>query len=118
MFVAHNVQQATAQTIFIPTMLSQKLLQGPHGHSRQQSDGLDALSIQIGELPANISGEMRPSVASAEAIVETVQEFLQSMLQTLQLLDVHVQPFEQATNRCSTAKTPVSPIQPVWYNYS
>ena len=86
---ADDFVQPTAQSVFVPTMLRQELLQGPRRDAGRQSHRLAALAGQFGELPLDVHGKVSPRIAARKAVVKLIQITSQLRLQTANLIGVH-----------------------------
>ena len=89
MFLGDDLLQAAAGQIFLPTMLAEELLKGSHGHAGRQGDRLDALSRQIGKLPVDVDGQMRPCVLASKTVVKAFQKTGKHRLQSTNRFGVH-----------------------------
>lgn len=73
MIASDHLLDAVASTRMVPNIGAQKLLERPWGDAVEQRDGLDALALQIAELPAHVMAEMSARLGSSEAVGELVQ---------------------------------------------
>jgi hypothetical protein len=89
MLLDDDLPDAIPHAVLVPLVLAEKLLQRPHWNVRLQRDRLDALPLQIGQLPADIRWKMCPRVLSRETIVEPRQIPPQRRIQPANLVDIH-----------------------------
>ncbi len=73
--IAHdNVLNLIDELAVIPGGPIEKLLQRPAWRAVEVRDGLNALAFQVGELSADIAGEMATRLGAPEAAIELAQE--------------------------------------------
>src|SRR6266851_911792 len=89
MIACDDLLNAVAGARVIPGIAGQELLQRAWGDVVEQRDGLDALALQITELPAHVIVEMLARLASSEAVGELAQELRQGWCERKNLLASH-----------------------------
>src|SRR6266446_1879759 len=89
MLLGHDLLVPLSRQVFIPTMLAKKFLQRPHGHVGLQRNRLDALTLQVGQLPFDVNRQVLPRIASRETVVKPGQKLGQLWFQLANLLSIH-----------------------------
>jgi hypothetical protein len=87
-----DLLQALASEIFVPLIEGQEPLQVSGRDSSRQGDRLAAFLAEVRQLPADVRSEMRPRIASSEAIIELVQIPCEHRFQLTNLVGVHAKP--------------------------
>src|SRR5262245_17382061 len=89
MIAGDELLNAIAGARVIPDIAVEKLLEGAGGDVVEQRDGLDALALQVAELPAHIMAEMFARLGSSEAVGELVQKLGQGWCERKNLIGRH-----------------------------
>ena len=108
---ADDFVQPTAQSVFIPTVLRQELLQGPRRDAGRQSHRLAALAGQFGELPLDVHGKVSPRISASKAVVKLVQITSQLRLQSANLIGVHALTSASKRTPATTTDSSISIMQ-------
>ena len=83
--------QAVAQQVFVPAELAEVLLQRPHRHASGVGDRLDALPLQIRQLPIHIRFQMSPCPLVGETVGKVLKIPRQHRLQSAKFRGIHAQ---------------------------
>src|SRR6478736_1618480 len=84
-----DLLQPLPQRVFVPNMLSDKLLQRSHLDLGPQRDWLNTLALQVRQLSFNINRQVLARVTPREAVIKPGQELRQLRLQLANLLSIH-----------------------------
>src|SRR5262249_52101526 len=89
MIAGDELLHTIAGARMIPDIAIEKFLERTGGHVVEQSDRLDALALQIAELPANVMAEMFARLGSSEAVGKLVQKLGQGRCERKNLISRH-----------------------------
>ena len=89
MIACDDLLKALAGPRMIPDITVEKLLERAWSDVVEQRHGLDALALQIAELPAHVMAEMFARLGASEAVVELIQELGQSWCERKNLIGSH-----------------------------
>ena len=89
MIAGDDLLGAIAGARMIPDIAVEKFLERAWGNVVEQSDGLNALALQIAQLPAHVVLEMFARFGSSEAVGELDEELSQSWSERKNLIGSH-----------------------------
>jgi hypothetical protein len=89
MIPGDEVLQALPSARVLPDIRIEKLLQSARGDVVEQGHRLNALALQMAELPADVMQEMSAWLGPPEAVGEFVQEFSEGGAERKNLIDGH-----------------------------
>src|SRR5262245_39679085 len=89
MITGDDLLKAIAGACLIPDIAVEILLERARRNVVEERDRLDALALQIAELPTHVMLEMLPRLGSAEAGVELAEKFDQGRFERQDLIERH-----------------------------
>jgi hypothetical protein len=86
-----GVVQPLPECVLVPLVAGEELLEGARRDAGGQGHGLDALLGEVGQLAADVDGEVLARVATGEAVLEAGQVVVEPGLEGSDLGHVHAQ---------------------------
>lgn len=85
----HDLSDAIPHAILVPLMHRQEVLETPRLNAHRIGDRLDALAMQVRQLPANVSSHMPRRLDPTKAIVELPKICRQLRFKSSNLFGIH-----------------------------
>jgi hypothetical protein len=106
-FAGDDVVQPLPECVLVPLVAGEELLEGARRDASGQGHGLDALLGEVGQLTADVDGEVLACVAPGEAVREARQVVVEPWLEGSNLIHVHAE--TSGRRRLATEGLPNSP---------